>query len=109
MRALRRAVIGFWYSAIEDLEAASIEAVQACCAVKILDEAVFEHALGEPYRRIRANDRLGQAVTGLELIRNCETHAHVEFDGLLVGRRALSIPKHGRDPVSGGAGVGRVR
>lgn len=95
MRALRRSVIGFWYSTIEDLEAASIEAVQACFAVNILDEAVFEHALGEPYRRIRAADRLGQAVTGLELVRNCETHAHIGFDGLLVGRRVLSVAMHG--------------
>jgi hypothetical protein len=95
MRARRRAVFGFWYATIEDLEAASIEAIQACLAVNILDEAVFEHALGEPYRQIRAKDRLGQVVTGLELVRNCETHAHVGFDGLLVGSRVLGVPMHG--------------
>jgi hypothetical protein len=94
MRALRRAVIAFWYATIEDVEASLIEAAQACFAVNILDEAAFEHALGEPYRQIRAKDRLGQVVTGLELIRNCETHAHVGFDGLLVVRRVLGIPMH---------------
>ncbi|ORT47063.1 hypothetical protein KBI5_21850 [Frankia sp. KB5] len=95
MRALRRAVIAFWYATIEDAEAALIEAAQACFAVNILDEAVFEHALGSPYRQIRARDRLGQVVTGLELIRNCETHAAVGFDGLLVERRVLGVPMHG--------------
>ncbi|WP_322770020.1 hypothetical protein [Frankia sp. Cr1] len=95
MRALRRAVIAFWYATIEDVEAALIEAAQACFAVNILDEAVFAHALGDPYRQIRAKDRLGQVVTGLELIRNCETHAHVGFDGLLVERRVLGVPMHG--------------
>jgi hypothetical protein len=94
MRALRRAVIAFWYATVEDVEAALIEAVQACLAVNILDEAVFEHALGEPYRQIRVKDRLGQVVTGLELIRNCETHAHVSFDGLLAERRVLGVPMH---------------
>ncbi len=95
MRALRRAVIAFWYATIEDVEAALIDTAQACFAVNILDEAVFEHALGAPYRQIRARDRLGKVVTGLELIRNCETHAHVGFDGLLVARRVLGVPMHG--------------
>lgn len=92
MRALRRAVIAFWYATIEDSQAALIEAVQACFLINILDEAVFELTLGEPYKEIRASDRLGQVVTGLELVRNCETHAHVAFDGLLVTRRVLSVP-----------------
>jgi hypothetical protein len=92
MRALRRAVIAFWYATIEDSQAALIEAVQACFVVNILDEAVFEHALDEPYRQLRAKDRLGKVVTGLELIRNCEAHAHVGFGGLLVERRVLGVP-----------------
>lgn len=92
MRALRRAVIAFWYATVEGPQAALIEAVQACFLINILDEAVFEHAQGEPYKEIRADDRLGQVVTGLELVRNCETHAHVASNGLLVTRRVLSVP-----------------
>lgn len=35
MRALRGAVIAFWYATIEDVEAASIEAAQACFVVNV--------------------------------------------------------------------------
>ncbi|MEV0131428.1 hypothetical protein AB0H83_23560 [Dactylosporangium sp. NPDC050688] len=96
MRALRRAVIAFWYATIEDRQAALIEAVQACLVVNILDEAVFQDALGLPYQKVRADHRLGRVVTGLELVRNCETHAPVAFDGLLVERRLIGIAVHGR-------------
>lgn len=85
-------MIAFWYSTIEDLEAASIEAIQACFIVNILDEAVFERALGKPYRQIREKDSQGRVVTGLELVRNCETHAHVRYDSLLVVHRVIGVP-----------------
>jgi hypothetical protein len=92
MRALRRGVLSYWYATIEDGEAAAIEAATATWYVNILDEAVFQPAHGTSYEDLRANDRLGQVVMGLELIRNCETHASVVFDGLLVGSRIYGVP-----------------
>jgi hypothetical protein len=92
MRALRRAVISYWYATLEDQAAAAIEAATATFYVNILDEAVFAPAKGELYRAHRAQDPLGRVVTGLELVRNCETHARVVADDLLVQRQLLSIP-----------------
>ena len=79
MRAFRRGLLAYWYATLEDTEAAAIEAATATWYVNILDETVFEQAHGEPYKDLRANDRLGRVVMGLELIRNCETHAPVVF------------------------------
>jgi hypothetical protein len=92
IRALRRGVLSYWYATLEGEEAAAIEAATATWYVNILDEAVFEDAHGKSYRDLRANDRLGQVVMGLELIRNCETHAPVVFDGLLVETHVYGVP-----------------
>lgn len=92
MRALRRGLLAYWYATLEDTEAAAIEAATVTWYINILDEAVFEQAHGEPYKDLRANDRLGRVVMGLELIRNCETHAPVVFDELLVKPIAYSVP-----------------
>jgi hypothetical protein len=92
MRGLRRAVLSFWYATLEDSEAATLEATTASLLVNILDEAVFEESFGESYREIRARDRLGRVVTGLELIRNCETHAPLLAEGLLVEKHLLGVP-----------------
>jgi hypothetical protein len=92
MRALRRGLFAYWYATLEGTEAAAIEAATATWYVNILDEAVFEQAHGEPYKNLRASDRLGRVVMGLELIRNCETHAPVVFDKLLVESTAYSVP-----------------
>lgn len=100
MRALRRQILSYWYATIEDAEAAVLEAGLASIAVNILDEAIFEFAHGEKYKQFRLNDRLGQVVTGLELIRNCETHSPVHYEGLLVERTRLSVPL-----ATGGAGM----
>lgn len=94
MRGLRRAVLSYWYATLEDVEAATLEASTATFFVNILDEAVFEAALGDAYRDRRSQDRLGRVVTGLELIRNCETHAAILADGLLVVRQLLGVPLH---------------
>ena len=92
MRAFRRGLLAYWYATLEAVEAAAIEAATATWYINILDEAVFEQAHGEPYKDLRANDRLGRVVMGLELIRNCETHAPVVFDKLLVESTAYSVP-----------------
>lgn len=92
MRALRRAVLAYWYATIEDREAALIECATATFFVNILDEAVFETAHDHVYRQRRAGDRLGRVVMGLELVRNCETHAPVAFEDLLVARRWIGVP-----------------
>jgi len=92
MRALRRGVLSYWYATLEDEEAAAIEAATATWYVNILDESVFEKAFEEQYRQLRAKDRLGRVVMGLELIRNCETHAPVVFDGLLVDTHWYGVP-----------------
>ncbi|WP_310964091.1 hypothetical protein [Nocardioides terrisoli] len=94
MRALRRAVLSYWYATIEDQQAALIEAANACVIVNLLDEAVFEPELGEPYKSLRGTSAGGRVVTGLELIRNCETHSPVVFDDLLVEKRCYSVPLH---------------
>jgi hypothetical protein len=62
--------------------------------VNILDEAVFEAALGDSYRDRRSQDRLGRVVTGLELIRNCETHSPILAEDLLVTKQLLGVPLH---------------
>ena len=92
MRAFRRGLLAYWYATLEDTEAAAIEAATATWYVNILDETVFEQAHGEPYKDLRANDRLGRVVMGLELIRNCETHAPVLFDKLLLESIAYGVP-----------------
>lgn len=92
MRALRRGLLAYWYATLEGTEAAAIEAATAAWYVNVLDEAVFEHAHGQAYRRVRASDRLGQVVMGLELLRNCEIHAPVVFDGLLVESHRYGVP-----------------
>ena len=92
MRALRRGLLSYWYATLEGEEPAAIEAATATWYVNILDEAVFEAAHDKSYRDLRANDRLGQVVMGLELIRNCETHASVVFDGLLVETHVYGVP-----------------
>lgn len=94
MRGLRRAVLSYWYATLEDLEAATLEASTAAFYVNILDEAVFETALGDAYRDRRSQDRLGRVVTGLELIRNCETHSPVLAEDLLVTKLFLGVPLH---------------
>lgn len=94
MRALRRAVLSYWYATIEDQQAALIEAANACLIVNLLDESVFESELGETYTGLRANSAGGRVVSGLELIRNCETHSPVAFDGLLIEMRQYSVPLH---------------
>jgi hypothetical protein len=86
--------MSYWYATLEDPEAATLEAASASFFVNILDEAIFEPALGDPYRQIRARDRLGRVVTGLELIRNCEIHSPILADGLLVERQLLGVPLH---------------
>jgi hypothetical protein len=93
-RALRRAVLAYWYATIEDPEAAALEAITATLYVNILDEAVFEPALETSYRTIRSQHQLGRVVTGLELIRNCETHSSILADDLLVQKQMLSVPLH---------------
>jgi hypothetical protein len=93
MRALRRGVLSYWYATLEDAEAAAIEAATATWYVNVLDESVFEKAFEEQYQRLRAKDRLGRVVMGLELIRNCETHAPVVFDGLLVDTHWYGVPR----------------
>lgn len=92
IRALRRAILSYWYATVEDRQAALIEATNACLLVNILDESVFEVELGEPYKKRRSDCGGGRVVTGLELVRNCETHSPVAFDDLLVRRRIYSIP-----------------
>lgn len=92
MRALRRAVIAYWYATLECKEAAHIEAAGAATVVNVLDETVFQAALGQRYQDLRARDRLGQVVTGLELMRNCEVHAPVDAPDLLVESRLISVP-----------------
>ena len=94
MRALRRAILTYWYATIEDQTAALIEAANACLIVNLLDESVFESELGETYTGLRANSAGGRVVSGLELIRNCETHSPVAFDGLLTEKRQYSVPLH---------------
>jgi hypothetical protein len=98
MRALRRGLLAYWYATLEDTEAAAIEAATTTWYVNILDEAVFEQAHGKAYKDLRANDQLGRVVMGLELIRNCETHAPVVFDELLVKPIAYSVPLAGGGP-----------
>lgn len=92
MRGLRRAVIAYWYATLESKEAAHIEAARAATVVNVLDESVFQTALGQPYQDLRARDRLGQVVTGLELVRNCEIHAPVDAPELLVESRLIGVP-----------------
>lgn len=92
MRALRRAALAYWYATIEDKRASLIEATNACIAVNILDESVFEAEIGEAYRTQRANTPGGRVVTGLELVRNCETHSSVSFEDLLVLKRQYGVP-----------------
>ena len=99
IRALRRAALAYWYATIEDKHASLIEATNACIGVNILDESVFEAELGEPYRKERADTAGGRVLTGLELVRNCETHSPVSFDELLVLRRQYSVPLHGGGQV----------
>lgn len=99
MRALRRAILSYWYATVEDQQAALIEATNACLVVNILDESVFEVELGKPYREQRGRTAGGRVVTGLELVRNCETHAPVSFNDLLVQKRAYSIPVHAGSQV----------
>jgi hypothetical protein len=94
VRALRRAVLAYWYATLEDPEAAALEAITATLYVNILDEAVFERALETRYRTIRSQDRLGRVVTGLELIRNCETHSSILAEDLLVQKQILGVPLH---------------
>lgn len=92
MRALRRGVYSYWYATMEGREAAMIEAAYAAMTVNILDEAIFQVTAGQAYRDHRANDRLGRVVTGLELIRNCETHSPIAFDDLLVMTHIYGVP-----------------
>ena len=65
MRALRRAVLSYWYATIEGHQAALIEAANACLIVNLLDEAVFEPELGQPYKGLRGTSAGGRVVTGL--------------------------------------------
>ncbi|MFJ8399190.1 hypothetical protein ACIQ9K_01810 [Streptomyces microflavus] len=92
MREVRRAIEAYWYATMEDSEAAALEVRRVASAVNILDEAVFLPAFGDGYRRHRARDPLGKVVMGLELIRNCEEHSPVIFDGLLVPGAHFGIP-----------------
>lgn len=92
IREIRRAILDYWYATVEDAEAAALEARRVVSAVNVLDEAVFADAFGQPYRDHRARDREGKVVMGLELIRNCEEHAAVVFDELLVPYAQFSIP-----------------
>ncbi|WP_158682502.1 hypothetical protein [Nocardia cyriacigeorgica] len=92
MRELRRAIDAYWYATIEDREAAALEARRVTSAVNILDEAVFLNAYGDIYRQHRAGTTLGKVVMGLELIRNCEEHAPVVFDDLLVPGAHYGVP-----------------
>ncbi|WP_124284407.1 hypothetical protein [Streptomyces sp. ADI92-24] len=72
MRELRRAVEAYWYATMEDPEAAALKIRRVVTAVNVLDEAVFQNAFGDAYKKHRAQDPLGKVVMGLELIRNCE-------------------------------------
>lgn len=94
MRALRRAALAYWYATIEDKQASLIEATNACIVANILDESVFEAEVGDSYRRQRADSPGGQVLSGLELVRNCETHSSVSFDELVVLNREYSVPLH---------------
>ena len=90
-RWLRREILRFWYATIEDREAAAISAVAAAIVVNTLDESVFEEAHGDSYREFRSRDRGGLAVEGLELIRNCEIHAPIAEDQLLVDQQMYGM------------------
>lgn len=96
-RALRRRAIDYWYATVEDLDAAQIEAALAAVVINILDEAVFEEALQDPYRNLRRRHPQGRVVLGLELIRNCEVHspelASLEFSA------AFGVPRLGNRVV----------
>jgi hypothetical protein len=92
MREIRRAILAYWYATVEDGEASALEARRVISAVNVLDEAVFAAGVGQPYRDHRARDPLGKVVMGLELIRNCEEHAPVAFDELLVTYAQFSVP-----------------
>ncbi|MER7701592.1 hypothetical protein ABTX81_01650 [Kitasatospora sp. NPDC097605] len=92
MREIRRAIEAYWYATMEDSEAAALEVRRVASAVNILDETVFLPAFGDDYRRHRARDPLGKVVMGLELIRNCEEHSPVLFEGLLVPRAYFGVP-----------------
>lgn len=92
MRALRGALLSYWYATLRDTPAATIAAAGASFWVNILDEAVFLDAHGDPYQRVRGRDRRGQVVMGLELIRNCETHSHETFNDLLVQPMTFGVP-----------------
>lgn len=92
MRELRRAIEAYWYATMEDPEAATLEVRRVASAVNILDEAVFLNAHGDAYRSQRAGTALGKVVMGLELIRNCEEHAHVVFSDLLVPGAHFGVP-----------------
>lgn len=94
MREVRRAIEAYWYATMEDPEATALEVRRVASAVNILDETVFLHAFGDSYRRHRARDPLGKVVMGLELIRNCEEHSPVLFDGLLVPGAHFSVPMY---------------
>lgn len=84
--------MAYWYATLEGREAAHIEVSRAVAVVNVLDEAVFEASLGRSYRDLRAKDRLGQVVTGLELVRNCEIHSLVDAPDLLVESRLIGVP-----------------
>lgn len=99
MRALRRAILSYWYATLEGKHAALIEATNACLVVTILDESVFAEDLGKPYREQRGRSAGGRVVTGLDLVRNCETHSPVSFDDLLVQKRSYSLPLHAGSQV----------
>jgi hypothetical protein len=100
MRALRRAIHAYAIAAMEDREAAALEARAAASAVNILDEAVFQHAFAGPYRRHRAGSDGGRLVMGLELVRNCEEHSPVVFDDLLVETGRFGVPLPGEPAAS---------
>ncbi|MFD4461073.1 hypothetical protein [Nocardia sp. NPDC058480] len=92
MREVRRAIEAYWYATMEDPEAAALEVRRVASAVNVLDEAVFCNQHGDAYRSHRASTPLGRVVMGLELIRNCEEHSPVLFDGLLVPGAHFGIP-----------------
>jgi hypothetical protein len=92
MRALRRGLLSYWYATLEGKEAATIEAATATWYVNILDKAVFEEAHPGRYAKLRADDRLGRVVKGLELIRDGETHAPVVVKDLLVESHRYGVP-----------------
>ncbi|GHH42096.1 hypothetical protein GCM10017774_37780 [Lentzea cavernae] len=95
MRALKRAVLEYWFATVEDPDSALLAATRACWEVNVLDEAVFEAVHGEAYRRRREGQFEGRTVMGLELIRNCETHAPIAFESLLVVDQAVGVPLSG--------------